>query len=322
MTRTVLAADIGGTYLRAGIVGEDGRILQRSERHTPERATSAEIAGAIASLLAETAARASATPLAACIATAGLVNAHEGKVILAPNIPGFRDIVLTAPVKERLGIETYIENDASAAALGEYRFGAGRGHRNLLHATLGTGIGGGLVIEGRLYRGARGMAGEIGHMIIDPSGPVCACGSRGCLEAMVSGVAFANRARIVIANKKSPLLAEIAAGRAPTGEDLFAAASQGDPVCTAEIQHGGHLLGLGIGSLLNVLNPEAVTLSGGLLAMGEMLLEPMRRALRSMAYGSSAGTLILQSELGGDAGLLGAAAVAFEFLESEEGARG
>lgn len=316
MDRAVLAADFGGTHLRAAVVDAEGRILHRTERPTPGEGTPGAMAALVAELLEMTAREAEAAPEAACIATAGLVNADAGKVIFAPNIPGFRNVVLTTPVAERLGIPVFIENDASAAALGEFRFGAGRGVRHLLHATLGTGIGGGIVIDGRLYRGAQGLAGEIGHIIIDPAGPRCTCGSRGCLEAMVSGVAFAARARKLLALGKSAALRELVGDREPTAADLAEAARHGDPVCEAEIRNGGHILGLGIGSLVNVLNPDMVTLSGGLLAMGEMLLGPMREAMRSLAYGPAAGAIVRLSELGEDTGLLGAAAVALERMEA------
>jgi glucokinase len=314
MTTFVLAADFGGTHLRAAVVDEAGVVHSRRSLATPESATAESIVGQVVELLAAAAKDSPAPVAGVCIATAGLIDADAGKVILAPNIPGFRNLVLTTPIAERLGVPAYIENDASAAALGEFRFGAGRGTRHLLHATVGTGIGGGIVIDGRLYRGAKGLAGEIGHIILDPAGPRCNCGSRGCLEAMVSGVAFAHRAKVLIEGGKSRVLQELAGYREPTAEDLYQAAKLGDATCEAEIRHGGHLLGLGLGSLVNVLNPDAVTLSGGLLQMGEMLLEPAREAMYSLAYGPAAGTTVRLSELGDDAGLLGAAAVAFERL--------
>ena len=315
MMRTVLAADFGGTHLRAAIVDEAGSILHRLDVPSPDTGTPETVIVEVVDLLARAASEGPIAPSAACIATAGLIDADQGKVILAPNIAGFRNLVLTSPVSERLGIPAYIENDASAAALGEFRFGAGRGTRHLLHATLGTGIGGGIVVDGKLYRGAKGLAGEIGHIILDPAGPRCNCGSRGCLEAMVSGVAFAERARKILETGKSEILRGVAGGEEPTAEHLYRAATEGDQLCEAEIRHGGHLLGLGLGSLVNVLNPDAVTLSGGLLAMGEMLLGPMKEAMYSLAYGPAAGTLIRLSTVGEDAGLLGAAAVAFERLE-------
>ncbi|MGE0602057.1 MAG: ROK family protein [Dehalococcoidia bacterium] len=316
MTRTVLAADFGGTHLRSAMVTHEGQILYREDHPTQSGLSPQGVVAQIVDMLAATVEKSGVAPEAACIATAGLINADQGKVILAPNIPGFRNLVLTTPVAERLGIEAFIENDASAAALGEFRFGAGRGTRHLLHATLGTGIGGGIVVEGKLYRGSGGLAGEIGHIILNPAGPKCNCGSRGCLEAMVSGVAFAGRAAKILNEGKSRLLQEIVGEGKPSAEHLHQAAEKGDTICEAEIRHGGHLLGLGLGSLVNVLNPDAVTLSGGLLEMGEMLLGPMRAAMYSLAYGPAAGTIVRLSELKDDTGLLGAAAVAFERLDS------
>ncbi|OAI41418.1 hypothetical protein AYO38_03815 [bacterium SCGC AG-212-C10] len=317
MSRIVVAADFGGTHLRAALVSADGTVTGRRDVKTPTGSVTPEqtIAG-IVGMLTAVAQGAPERPAAACIATAGLIDADAGKVIIAPNIAGFRNLSIAEPFSKRLGIPVFIENDASAAALAEYRFGAGRGTRNLVHATLGTGIGGGIVVEGRLYRGSKGLAGEIGHMIMDPAGPRCACGSRGCLEAMVSGVAFAERARRLIESGKALILKEVVGYRDPVGGDLYIAAQRGDKACEAEIRHGGHLLGLGLGGLVNLLNPDLVTLSGGLLGMGEMLLEPMRQAMYSLAYGPAAGTIVRISELGENAGLLGAAAVAFERLET------
>jgi len=321
VARSVIAADFGGTHLRAALVDEAGAVRLRREYPTPAGTDGTVAIAEIVALLASVAGDAPEPPAAASIATAGLVDADAGTVIIASNIPSFRNLQITGPVAAALGMPGFIENDASAAALGEFRFGAGRGLRHLLHASLGTGIGGGLVIDGRLYRGAKGLAGEIGHVIIQPSGPQCHCGSRGCLEALVSGVAFAARARRLLATGKSSKLAEITAGRQPSGHDLFAAAVSGDAAAEAEVRNGGHFLGLGIGNLVTVLNPDAVTLSGGLLGMGEMLLAPMRETLKSMTYGPAAGTPIRLSELGDDTGLLGAAAVAFERLAERGGGR-
>ena len=315
MARTVIAADFGGTNLRAAIVDEGGELLERHDIATPGESSTDEILARITDLLSGIVPAHGERPVAACLAVPGLINADEGMVLIAPNIAGFRNLVLTRPIESRLGVPTFIENDASAAALGEFRFGAGRGTRHLLHSTLGTGIGGGIVVDRKLYRGAEGLAGEIGHIVLDPSGPKCNCGSRGCMEALVSGVAFARRAEKLRASGKAPILAGLVGEREPKASDLFVAAQQGEQVAEAEIRHGGHLLGLGLGSLVNVLNPDAVTVSGGLLNMGEMLLGPAREAMHSIAYGPASGTLIRLSQLGDDAGLLGAAAVAFERME-------
>lgn len=315
VTRTVIAGDFGGTWLRAALVDEAGEILERREVPTPRTTDADKVTREILELVAGLVSTGGPIPVAVCIATAGLVDADRGRVDISPNIPAFRNLSLAGPVRERFGMPAFIENDASAAALGEYRFGAARGVRHLLHATLGTGIGGGIVVNGRLYRGANGLAGEIGHTVIDVSGPRCKCGSRGCLEAMVSGVAFAERARRLIESGKSPLLSAIAGDEPPTGVHLVEAARQGDRVSEAEIRNGGHLLGVAIGGFINILNPDMVTLSGGLLDIGEMLLDPLYRAVRAFGYGASPRTPIRLSELGDDAGLLGAAAVAFERLE-------
>jgi glucokinase len=316
MSSYVIAADIGGTNFRAATVSDKGEITERRDAPTPPGAGPEQLLEALAGLL-ETIAMAGKPARAACLAVPGLVNAMTGTIVIAPNVPGFRNLQLGPALEQRLGMPVVLENDASAAALGELRFGAARGVRHLVHITAGTGIGGGIIVDGRLYRGANGFAGEIGHIVMDPAGPVCNCGARGCLESLVSGVALATRARRLLANGVSPTLRDIVGVREPTGADLFAAAKAGDKHCEAEIRHAGHVLGLGIGSLVNVLNPEMVTLSGGMLVMGEMLLEPMHEGLRSMAYGSAGTVEVRITELADEPGLLGAAAVAFALLDIE-----
>jgi glucokinase len=310
----ILAADFGGTRLRAAIVDERGRVEQRHEVESPDEREG--VLPIVLALLERTAGDAGDGLDACCIASAGMIDAKRGRVIISPNIPGFRGLEMAGPASERLGIPVWLENDASAAALGEHRFGAGREYNHFAHLTLGTGIGGGLVLDGRLYRGARGFAGEFGHMTIDPTGPDCSCGSRGCVEAFASGTAFARRAKRLVESGRSRLLAEVVGADEPSGEHLLAAARQGDPLSEAEIRNGGHCLGLGVGSLINLLNPEAITMSGGLLALGELYLEPMRKAIAATAFGPTTGVAIKVSELGDDAGLLGAAAVALEYLGS------
>ena len=318
MTRLVAAVDLGGTNIRVGLVSEDGAVSGRRDCSTPDHGD--QVVEAIGELLQTVIGASQFRPEAVGIGSPGLVDAESGTVVIAPNIAAFRNRAISGPVSQRLGIDVFLENDASAAAIGEHRFGAGRGARHLLHATLGTGIGGGIVIDGRLYRGARGFAGEIGHMVIDPSGPRCACGSRGCLEAIVSGVAFAARARKLLEAGGHPALRDAAGDGEPSAGDLFAAAIAGDRQSEAEIRNGGHTLGLALGGLANVLNPHMITLSGGLLNMGDMLLAPLREALYSIAYGPASGTELAATTLNDDAGLLGAAAVAFDRLGVASGA--
>lgn len=310
MVRTVIAGDFGGTNLRAALVSEAGEVLARLEVDSTPDASPEAVLDRIGDLLAEVRDRGAEPPVAASLAVAGLIDAERGVVMVSPNIPAFRNLALTAPLAERLGIPVSIENDASAAALGEHRFGAGKGTRHLLHATLGTGIGGGLVVDGRLYRGAQGLAGEIGHIVLDPAGPPCGCGARGCLEAIAGGVAFGRRAQRLVESGSAPILAELAAGESATAGHLAEAARRGEAAAVAEIRNGGHSIGIGLGGIVNILNPDAVTLSGGLLGMGDLLLDPLRAAMSSLAYGPASGTPVRTSTLGEDAGLLGAAAVA------------
>ena len=310
MTRTVIAGDFGGTNLRAALVDGAGEVLVRHEVASTPDASPGEVLERIGELLATVGEGAATPPAAAALAVAGLIDAEGGRVMVSPNISAFRNLALTGPVSERLGIPVSIENDASAAALGEHRFGAGRGTRHLLHATLGTGIGGGLVVDGRLYRGAQGLAGEIGHIVLDAAGPPCGCGARGCLEAIAGGVAFGRRAQRLVESGSAPVLAEVAAGHPATAGDLAEAARRGEAAAIAEIRNGGHTIGIGLGSIVNVLNPDAITLSGGLLGMGDLLLDPLRAAMASLAYGPASSTPVRTSTLGEDAGLLGAAAVA------------
>ena len=310
MTQTVIAGDFGGTNLRAALVSDTGEVFVRHEVSTHPNASAEAVLERITELLTHVRDAGSEPPVAASLAVAGLIDAEGGTVMVSPNIPAFRNLALTAPLSERLGIPVSIENDASAAALGEYRFGAGKGTRHLLHATLGTGIGGGIVADGRLYRGAQGLAGEIGHIMLDPAGPPCGCGARGCLEAIAGGVAFGRRAQRLIESGAAPILAEIATGRPATAGDLGEAARRGEVAAIAEIRNGGHTIGLGLGSIVNILNPDMVTLSGGLLGMGDLLLDPLRAAMASIAYGPASSTPVRTSQLGEDAGLLGAAAVA------------
>ena len=310
MTRTVIAGDFGGTNLRAALVGETGEVLARLEVDSTPDASPETVLARIGDLLAGVRDHGAEPPLAASLAVAGLIDAERGVVMVSPNIPAFRNLALAAPLSERLGIPVSIENDASAAALGEHRFGAGKGTRHLLHATLGTGIGGGLVVDGRLYRGAQGLAGEFGHIVLDPAGPPCGCGARGCLEAIAGGVAFGRRAQRLVESGSAPILAGLAGGEPATAGHLAEAARRGEAPAIAEIRNGGHTIGIGLGGIVNVLNPDAVTLSGGLLGMGDFLLDPLRAAMASLAYGPASSTPVRTSTLGEDAGLLGAAAVA------------
>jgi glucokinase len=316
---TVLACDLGGTSFRAAAVDGAGTVLARAEHANPRVADRNQTIAAIEAVIEDVRAGLAEAPVAAGVAIAGITNGETGIYVAGANMPGLRNTPLAALLGERIGLPVTIENDANAAALAEFRYGAGQGVPHLFHATLGTGIGGGIVIDGRLYRGHQGFTGEIGHVVVEMSGPECGCGARGCVEAFVSGAAFTRRARGLLANGRAPRLAEIVGTREPEGRDMYEAAVAGDQSCEAEIRHAGHVLGVGLAGALTLLDPDRMTLSGGLLAMGEMLLGPMEAAIRAKPYSAARSIDIRHSTLDDDSGLLGAAAVAWA-KHSETGA--
>ena len=227
----------------------------------------------------------------------------------APNL-GWTDVPLVDLVSAKLGLPAMLENDAAAAAYGEMKFGAARGKRHVVYVTLGTGIGGGIIIDGRIYGGASGAAGEVGHMVLEPDGVRCNCGARGCLEALASGPAIARDAAQAAAEGRSQALADLGASQDLTAELVLEAAQQGDEVARQVIQRAGRYLGLGLIGLLNTFNPEALILGGGLLGLGDLYLKPAFDAARECGFDQILDDVIMTiAELGGRSGALGAAAL-------------
>jgi glucokinase len=229
----------------------------------------------------------------------------------APNLPGWRDVPICRYLEERLGVPARLENDANAAALGEHVYGAGRGCRHLIYMTVSTGIGGGLIIDGRLYRGATGVAGELGHMTIEPDGPLCGCGNRGCLEALASGTGIAARGEELVAQGGSALLARLAQEQGDlTAETVSRAAGQGDIACQGIIRRAGYYLGIGFASYVNIFNPEVIIIGGGLAKVGELLLGPARVEMAARAMREALKAVQLRpAELGDYAGVMGMVAL-------------
>ena len=217
-------------------------------------------------------------------------------------------------VAERLSVEAHIINDASAAALGEYLLGAGVGVNNLIYVTVSTGIGGGIILNGKLYLGADGCAGEVGHMVVDVNGPRCNCGNIGCLEAFASGTAVAREAVRRISRGEKSRITELVGDRL---EDIDAsmvgaAAKEGDVLACDVIEKAADYLGIGLANLANIFNPDLIIVGGGMSRLGDMLLEPARRVVRERAFQLPARSLsIVPSQLGDNAGVLGAAMSVF-----------
>jgi glucokinase len=250
------------------------------------------------------------------ISAAGFVSSDRKTMLATPNIAGWNGVDLDAQLTSLLGLPVVIENDANAAAWGEAAFGAGRGHDHLLIVTVGTGIGGGIVVNGNLYRGGFGTAAEIGHMRVVPEGHLCGCGARGCFEQYASGSALMRHAREAIS--ATPELARnlLALGNGTldglTGKHITEAAQSGDPVALAAFNTTAHFLGAGIASLCVILDPTRVVIGGGVVEAGEILLAPTRESMvRHMPFaGKHPYPDIVPAELGNEAGLVGVADLA------------
>lgn len=316
--RSVLAIDLGGTKIIAAAVLSTGEIISRKYSLTLADEGPRPVINRLSSAVAETMAQArlKTSDIAGIgIAAAGIIDTKEGIVTTSPNLSGWRDVPLRDIIAERLGLTTYLINDASAAALGEHRFGAGRGVDNLIYLTVSTGIGGGIIIDGELYLGADGCAGEIGHMIIETHGPQCNCGKFGCLEALASGSAMTRESvRRLNQGEKSSII-ELVDGRLEgiTAETVSLAARKGDSLACDIVARAATYLGIGLANLVNIFNPELIVIGGGVSKMGNMLLAPARKAIREIAFKLPARTArIVRARLGSNAGIIGAAVYVFE----------
>lgn len=303
--------DVGGTKIAGGVVTESGRVLDRVRVLTPPDDEQATLAALLA-LVDELRARNPGTE-AIGLGAAGLVERPGGIARWAPHNT-YRRMELRRLLHERTGLPTSVDNDANAAAWAESRFGAGAASGDLVLITVGTGIGGGLVLDGRLHHGEQGFAGELGHLIVDPEGDRCPCGNRGCLEAMASGLTLGRLGREAAAGDPAGRLATLAAlgGGPVTGEVVFAAASEGDKAALALFERVGHWLGVGIASLVTIFDPDLVVVGGGVAATGELLLAPARASFERYVHARDHRDLppVVPARLGADAGLVGAATLA------------
>jgi glucokinase len=317
--RLAIGIDAGGTKVEALLVelGEEARVLDRIREETPAEDGDA----AVATMIRLAGTLAGRGPVRAVgVGAAGLVD-RSGRLLFAPNV-AWRDRDLGAEFGSAFHLPTVVENDANVAAWGEFRYGAGRGCDHLLMITVGTGIGGGLVAGGRLYRGAHGIAGEIGHFVVEPGGPLCGCGNQGCWETVASGRAIERLGRSAAQDHPEGHLSALAGGHpgAVTGPMVTQAARDGDPISRRVLAQVGRRLGEGIAGLVNVVDPDVVVVGGGGAGAGELLLEPARAAYRDEveAYEERPDVPIVPAQLGSEAGPIGAAALALELAERGE----
>jgi glucokinase len=316
--KPVLTVDLGGTKIIAAVVLPDGKIISRNycmtmADHGPEIVID-RILVAVNRATAQANLNTSDV-IGIGIAAAGIMDTARGIVTTSPNLPRWYNVPLRDVIADRLGVVTYVINDANAAALGEHRFGAGVGFDNIVYLTVSTGIGGGIIIGGELYSGADGCAGEMGHMTVEANGPRCHCGNFGCLEALASGWAMAKAALRRIKNGEKSSIVELVDGRLEniTAETVSAAARRGDKLAADLVAESAKYLGIGLANLVNIFNPELIVIGGGLSKMGDMLLKPAQRVLKERAFQLPAQTAhIARARLGSNAGIIGAAAYVFD----------
>ena len=313
-----IGVDIGGTKIAGGIVDPDGAILVRSRVATPVR-TPGGVVAAIVEVVQELTASASAAGLGPVegvgLGAAGLVDETRSIVRFAPNLD-WQEEGLGPAVSSGTGLRVVVENDANAAAWGEFRFGAGRGAHDLVAVTVGTGIGGGIVLRDQLVRGAYGMAGEFGHLVRVPDGRLCGCGKRGCWEQYASGNALLRKARDLAAERRHEASELLSLGdgtpEGVTGQHITVAARLGDPVALEAFARIGRWLGTGLADIAALLDPDKFVIGGGVSEAGELLLAPTRAAFESslVAGDHRPHALVVAAELGNDAGIVGAADLA------------
>jgi len=321
LTPLILGVDLGGTKILTAVTDSEGKMLSRDHHITPAQKGHEAVIQSIlesAHRVLEQANVAISELTAIGVGAPGLSNPETGILFTSPNLPGWRNVPLKDIMQERLGKRTFVINDANAAALGEFYFGAARGVRNFIYITLSTGIGGGIITDGKIYSGASGAAGEVGHMTINDEGLICNCGNRGCWETLASGTALAREARHRIKEGVRTSILEYAEGDVEkvTAQVIHSAAEQGDSLAKELIARTGYYVGVGLANLINIFNPELIVIGGGLSNIGNMLLEPAFKVAGERAYEEAFKAVRFASaELGRNSGVLGAAAFALQEMK-------
>lgn len=325
-----LGVDLGGTNFkigaviqRQGLVNSQLEVLDFFETHPLPASSPQEAVPSITGTLKDVFSRLQKKGPrvnAIGLGVAGLIKRREGIVTLSPNLPLWKDLPLKAMVEKDLNLPVIMENDANAAAYGEFIFGAGKGKNSLILLTLGTGVGGGMVLNKELWRGESEMAAEIGHMVVDPHGHQCACGSQGCLETFASATAILREARLALDGGADSSLAEkyLENRESLTAEVLARAAQEGDGFAVYLFSWAGEKLGLALAGLINLLNPDVIALAGGMSQAGDLILNPAKKEAQKRAFPALyQSTRIVLSQLGPQAGALGAAALALKALSPQ-----
>ncbi|MGB7209530.1 MAG: ROK family protein [Pyrinomonadaceae bacterium] len=311
MDELVLACDMGGTNLRIAAVDASGRLFCRAEAETPRHTDASKIVDAVVRLALEcrSVIGSDRDVRGLGLVVPAIIHSSEGKIFSSPNLPELNGFYLSDALTEKLGLGVMLENDATAAAIGEHWLGASHGFDSSICVTLGTGVGGGIVLNGQPVRGPDGTAGEIGHICVEPLGVHCGCGSFGCLEQYSSASAITRMATEMMNQFPDSKLAK---------EDTFDALTvyrlgvAGDRLCTEVFREAGVYLGIALSGLINVLNPEVIVIGGGVSEGWELFIDHVRAEIKKRAFKQPAERAkIVRAALGGDAGIIGAAHLAF-----------
>ena len=318
----VVGVDMGGTKLLAGEV--DGNLgVHRRARREIQGLGQEQLLATVVEAVREVVRQAESSVEGVGFGIPCTIDQRRGVAVQAVNL-ALEDVPFRDLMAERLGLPAFVDNDANAAALAEHRFGAAQGARHSVTLTIGTGIGGGLVLDDRLYRGSQGAGAELGHMVVDLDGPRCQgnCPNRGCLEAVASGTALAREAREAAAAAPSSALGRaVAEGREPSGPLVTELAHDGDEAALGVLTLIGRRLGVGISNIVNVFNPEVVVLGGGVMGAGELLLGPAREEMLARALPPGRDSVrVVTARFGAEAGMVGAASLALDGLDARGGA--
>lgn len=316
-----IGIDVGGTKIAAGLVNWDGEILQRYTTYAHSEKEPEFVIEAIVQAYEAIIAAGGVAPIeieAVGLGFPGNTNGPAGIVLVCSNLPAWDHVPLRDIVAERIGIPVLLDNDTNLCAVGEHRYGAGRGARHMCYVTFSTGYGIGIIIDGRLYVGHTGTAGELGHVVIDVGGPPCTCGKDGCVMAYASGIGLSRMAYEKLESGADTLLRRMVPtdGRRFTGEQIAEAAQQGDEVAREILQTAGTYAGVGMSMIIQILNPELIVIGGGLTRIGSMLLDPAMSAMREHTQPELWDSVRIEPwQLGDDIGIIGAAAKVFAEAE-------
>lgn len=307
MSGLYLVSDFGGTRIRAALASPEGEILERVELPTPAAEGPEAVVGRIVEAVQRARQAASGKTVAGVgVAAPGPVNPRRGVVHQAPNLARWQDVPLQALLEEHLEIPVRVGNDANLAALGEFRYGVGREVDDLIYMTISTGVGGGIISQGELIQGPEGLGGEVGHVVLEPRGPRCGCGKRGCLESLAAGPHIARQARERVAMGAPSSLAALSQGI--TARDVSDHARRGDALALEIWLRAAHYIGLAMANLAHLYNCHLFVLGGGVSREGDFLFDPVRRAVEERALRPYLPIRVVGTSLGEDVGLLGALA--------------